>query len=271
MKGNFYNVLFLTIKELSTRQLVKIIVATLREFILVLIWGCVMKKNYIVSKANNLITSKYKLSLQEQRIILALVSMIDSKNHTKFHEYEMTTKEFAELLNVENTNHTYFKKITKQLMEKVIEIEDDQKVLQIHWLSTCTYYKGTGKIKLELHRELIPYLLQLKEQFTTYYLSNVLQMKSKYSIRLYEILKAQQFKKRFEIEIEKLRGMLGAEKYDRYSNLNQKILKPAITEINRQTDIFVHHVPHKEGSKVISIEFEIINKRKIEQELYGGE
>jgi plasmid replication initiation protein len=214
-----------------------------------------MKKNYIVSKANNLITSKYKLSLQEQRIILALVSMIDSKNHTKFHEYEMTTKEFAELLNVENTNHTYFKKITKQ----------------IHWLSICTYYKGTGKIKLELHSELIPYLLQLKEQFTTYYLSNVLQMKSKYSIRLYEVLKAQQFKKRFEIEIDKLRDMLGAEKYDRYSNLNQKILKPAITEVNRQTDIFVHHIPHKQGSKVISIEFEIISKRKIEQELYGGE
>jgi len=230
-----------------------------------------MKKNYIVSKANQLITSKYELSLQEQRVILALVSMIDSKSQTQFYEYEMTTKEFAELLNIENTNHTYLKKITKQLMEKVVEIEDEKRVIQVHWLSTCTYYKGTGKVKMELHKELVPYLLQLKEQFTTYYLSNVLQMKSKYSIRLYEILKAQQFKKHFEIEIDKLRKMLSAENYERYSNLSQKVIKPAIREINKHTDMIVQYEIKKVGNKVISIRFDVVNKRTLEQELYGGD
>ena len=230
-----------------------------------------MKKNYIVSKANKLITSKYELSLQEQRIILSLVGMIDSKNQTQFYEYEMTTKEFAELLNIENTNHTYLKKITKQLMEKVVEIEDEKKVTQVHWLSTCTYYKGTGKVKLEFHRELVPYLLQLKEQFTTYYLSNILQMKSKYSIRLYEILKAQQFKRHCEIELDKLRRMVSAENYERYSNFRQKVLEPAIKEINKQTDIIVQYDVKKVGNKVVAIRFDLVSKSKLEQELYGGD
>lgn len=228
-----------------------------------------MKKNYIVSKANKLITSKYELSLQEQRVILALVSMIDSKNQTQFYEYEMTSSEFAELLNVENTNHTYLAKITKQLMSKVVEIKDEKRVIQVHWLSSCIYYKGQGKVKLELHRELMPYLLQLKEQFTTYYLSNVLQMKSKYSIRLYEVLKANQFKKHFELSPDDLRKMLNAEKYDRYSNFNQKVLDPSIKEINKKADIVVVHKGKKIGNKVVSIIFDIIVKSKLEQELYA--
>lgn len=234
--------------------------------------GCgKLKKNYIVTKSNKLITSRYNLSLQEQRLILALVSLIDSKNHTQFYEYEMKVSEFAELLGIENTNHTYLAKITRQLMGKVVEIEDEKKVLQVHWLSSCTYYKGEGRVKLELHRELMPYLLQLKEQFTTYYLSNVMQMKSKYSIRVYEILKGNQFKKNFEIELDELQKVLNAQNYLTYSSFRQKVLEPALKEINAQTDIIVQYIPKKIGNKVVSISFGIVSKRKLEQELYAQE
>jgi plasmid replication initiation protein len=228
-----------------------------------------MKKNYIVSKANKLITSKYELSLQEQRIILSLVSLVDSKDQRQFYEYEMTVKEFSELLNVENTNHTYLSKVTKRLMEKVVEIEDDKKLTQVHWLSSCVYYKGQGKVKLELHRELMPYLLQLKEQFTTYYLSNILQMKSKHSIRLYEILKSEQFKGNFKIDIDKLRKMMNCESYSRFSNFNQKVLKPAVKEIKKQSDILVNYKMVKEGNKTVALRFDVVSKRKLEQELYA--
>lgn len=227
-----------------------------------------MRKNYIVSKANKLITSKYELSLQEQRIILSLVSLVDSKDQRQFYEYEMTVKEFSELLNVENTNHTYLSKVTKRLMEKVVEIEDDKKIIQVHWLSSCIYYKGEGKVKLELHRELMPYLLQLKEQFTTYYLSNILQMKSKHSIRLYEILKSEQFKGNFKIEIDKLRKMMNCENYTRYSNFNQRVLKDAVDEIKNKTDIFVEYKAVVVSNKTVAVKFDVVSRSKLEQEIY---
>lgn len=228
-----------------------------------------MKKNYIVSKANKLITSKYELSLQEQRIILSLVSLVDSKDQRQFYEYEMSVKEFSELLGVENTNHTYLSKVTKSLMEKVVEIEDDKKIIQVHWLSSCVYYKGEGKVKLELHRELMPYLLQLKEQFTTYYLANILQMKSKYSIRLYEIIKSEQFKRNFKIDVDKLRKMMNCQNYKRYSNFNQKVISPAIEEINKKSDIIVQYEPEKVGNKIVSLRLRVVSKREIEQDLYA--
>lgn len=228
-----------------------------------------MKKNYIVSKANKLITSKYELSLQEQRIILSLVSLVDSKDQRQFYEYEMSVKEFSDLLGVENTNHTYLSKVTKSLMTKVVEIEDDKKIIQVHWLSSCTYYKGEGKVKLELHRDLMPYLLQLKEQFTTYYLSNILQMKSKYSIRLYEIIKSEQFKRNFKLDVDKLRKMMNCQNYKRYSNFNQKVIIPAIDEINKKSDIIVQYEPEKVGNKIVSLRLRVVSKRQIEQDMYA--
>lgn len=228
-----------------------------------------MRKNYIVSKANKLVTSKYNLTLQEQRIILSLISLIDSKDQRQFYEYEMTVKEFSELIGVENTNHTYLSKVTKNLMTKVVEIEDDKRIIQVHWLSSCTYYKGEGKIKLELHRDLMPYLLQLKEQFTTYYLSNILQMKRKHSVRLYEILKSEQFKGNFKIELNKLRKMMGCEKYTRYSNFNQRVLYEAVKEIKESTDIFVEYEPVMVSNKTVAVKFSVVSKRKIEQEIYA--
>lgn len=228
-----------------------------------------MKKNYIVSKANKLITSKYELSLQEQRIILSLVSLVDSKDQRQFFEYEMSVKEFSELLGVENTNHTYLSKVTKRLMEKVVEIEDAKKIIQVHWLSSCVYYKGEGKVKLELHRDLMPYLLQLKEQFTTYYLANILQMKSKYSIRLYEIIKSEQFKGNFKLDVDKLRKMMNCENYNRYSNFNQKVLGPAIEEINKKSDLLVQYEPEKVGNKIVSLRLRVVGKRQLEQDMYA--
>ena len=46
-----------------------------------------------------------------------------------------------------------------------------------NWVSSIDYIKDTGLIELEFSEKLIPYLLQLKEQFTRYELKNILHLK----------------------------------------------------------------------------------------------
>ena len=225
-----------------------------------------MKREYLVSKSNKLVSSNYDLSLQEQKIILTLVSLIDTTKDNSFNVYEMKISEFCELVGLENTNHTYIRKITKKLMTRVLEIEEPERVLQTHWLSSCEYMKNTGYVKLELHRELIPYLLQLKSKFTSYYLSNVLKMKSKYSIRLYEILKSHQYKREVKIEVEALKKMLKCENYVKYANLKQKVLDVAVKEINSNTDLFVEYEPEKQGRKVWAVKFMLYSSFAVEAE-----
>lgn len=229
-----------------------------------------LREDYLVTKGNKLIGSRYELSLQEQRLILVLVSLVDSREDGEFYEYEMRVSEFAELLGVENTNHTYLRQITKQLMEKVVEIRDDNKIMQVHWLSTCTYYTNEGRVKMELHRELAPYLLQLKEKFTSYSLRNILRMKSKYSIRLYELLKSNQFKSNCEMEIDELRYLLSYNQYARFANFNQRVLKPAVKEINEQTDLAVSYKLIKSGRSYESIRFDVVEKRAVSAKLGDG-
>lgn len=76
------------------------------------------------------------------------------------------------------------------------------------------------------------------------------------------------------IEISKIRELLGAEEptYDKYKHLNDKIIKPAIKEINNKTDLEVGIVTKKVGNKVIEIAFKIVrNSSQLQLEMFEGD
>ncbi len=161
-----------------------------------------MDNDYIVSKSNYFImSSAYDLSLEEQRIILTLASMVQPSDE-EFKLYKFKISEFIKLLGIKDqSKYSVLPVVTKELMKKVFEIETNNSIIQVAWLSSAEYIKETGTIELEFSPKLKPYFLQLKSFFTNYKLSNILSMKSKYSPRLYEILKMNEFnKKGFKIE-----------------------------------------------------------------------
>ncbi len=84
-------------------------------------------------------------------------------------------------------------------------------------------------------------------------------MNSTYSIRLYELLKERQLYKQREFTIEKLREHFGLseKQYPAYGNLKQRIIKPAVEEINSKTDILVDFTETKKGRKVDKVKFSI--------------
>ena len=112
----------------------------------------------------------------------------------------------------------------------------------------------SGLIELRLDNDLAPYLLQLKKNFTAYSLYNVMGMKSKYSPRLYELIKSYQYKNSFTIQIDDLKKMLCAEKYQ-FCNFRQKVLDVSVAEINIMSDIIIDYETIKSGRKVNGIKF----------------
>jgi len=224
-----------------------------------------MEKNYIVTKSNTLITSNYDLSVQEQKIILTLASMVQPQDEN-FKPYIFKIHDFMELLGIESkTKYTEIPKITKELMQKVFEIKRGNKVIQLSWLSSVEYEKGTGLVELEFSPKLKPYLLELKGLHTSYKLENILSLKSKYSIRLYEILKSNLFKNDIEIELEDLKRMVGATEkaYKTYTNFKSKVIFQAQNELPLKTDICFEFKEIKTGRKVTSLKFYInTNKTK---------
>ena len=108
---------------------------------------------------------------------------------------------------------------------------------------------------------MLPYLQELKTQYTSYKIYYIMTMKSQYSIRLYEILKSVAGKELWYFDIENLKKIfMCEEKYDRVNNFKQRIIEPAIEEINNKTDLNVTYEYLNEGKKIVGIEFHISYK-----------
>jgi len=225
-------------------------------------------RGYKVVKSNDLIQrARYNLSMQEQKIILYLISKI-KPDDDEFKLYEFQIKDFCEVCGIDESNggnYVMLKETIKKLTDKsnwvVIKGRDGEEWETIvRWIEKPFINKKSGIIKIRLDREMKPYLLQLKQKFTTYSLYFTLAMKSKYSLRIYELLKSYQNLEKCEFEIEKLKSNLAAEKYASFADFKIKVIDVAVREINAYTDITVSYELEKQGRKYSKIKFKIIQK-----------
>ncbi len=219
-----------------------------------------IKENFLVTKSNDLVNSRYDLTTLEQKIILLLASLVQPEDE-KFKEYNIKIDTFMKVLGLTGkSKYDDIPKIAMGLMKKVFEIKRNNNPLVIAWLSSAEYHKKEGYITLEFSPKLRPYLLNLKEFYTSYKLENILFLKGKYSIRLYEILKSNAFKKDIRISIEHLRDLFKiTNEYERYNDFKRKVLEYAKKELQAKTDISFEYTEIKEGKKIVAINFNIIS------------
>lgn len=208
-----------------------------------------MAKDLIV-KSNTLIEACYKLSLQESRLILNLAAQIHPDD-SDFKKYTMSIKEIAKVTGV-STNSLYdnIKNVTESLLKKVIYLpKNDNGFKQLAWLCEADYEPGLGKVTLCFSPNLKPFLLNLRERFTSYSLSIAIKFKSLFSFRIYELLKQYENIGKREIKVSDLRKMLGLDDniYPLYGNFKQKILKVTQKELKEKSDISFDFDEVKEG------------------------
>jgi plasmid replication initiation protein len=221
-----------------------------------------------VRKSNKLIEARYRLTLGEQRLILHLCSLIHSSDED-FKSYDIRVKDFAKMFGLEKRNNIYkaVENAAKELAGKRLDISRDGKEIYVSWLSYVEYVEGSGIVKVEFHKSLKPYLLKLQEygNFTKYQINHVVNFKSQYSIRLYELLKQKAFtatEKKFSrcFEIGNFRSTLGiaVNEYYAFDNLRRKVIEPAVKEVSANTDLEITDVHYgKTGRKVTDITFDV--------------
>lgn len=219
--------------------------------------------NHLVTKSNKLIEANYKLGVVEQKIILCLASNINPSD-SDFQTYKFAIKEFHKLLGLKGTpKYTELRQITKDLMQKVFEIRIDKKVIQVSWLSYVAYNETEGTIDIRFDPFLRPYLLELKREFTSYKLENIVKLNSSYAIRIYELLKQYEKLQERTFLLVDLRKMLGVEDiYPAYGNFKQRVLLPAQKELQKKTDITFKIEEIKIGRRVEKIKFNISSEKK---------
>ena len=226
-----------------------------------------------VVKANDLIQkSRFSLSVQQQKIVLYLISQITQFDN-EFKLYEFSIPEFCKVCGIDyksGKNYQDLKNAIKEIADKSvwIKIEEDEETL-LRWIEKPYINKKSGTIKIRLDEDMKPFLLQLKENFTQYELLWTLHFKSKYSIRLYELIKSIHFRElesyTREYKLDELRRLLDAENYKTYQTFKTRVLIPAIDEINNYSDKNIEYEPIKRGRSVYSIRFTITTKDTVER------
>lgn len=219
------------------------------------------RRDLKVVKNNDLIQkTRYTLSAQEQKVLLYTISKIKPQDNTQ--EFTFNIKALCEICGIEfnGKNYANFKRTIKDLADKSFWITQDGTQILCRWYSKVKLYEKDLTVYLKLDETLIPYLTEIKENYTSYILENVLVMKSKYSIRLYEILKSVSNLGEYTITVANLKDKLQcAAEYEIYNNFKVRVLDTAIEEINKYTDIKVSFTPIRENRKIVALKF-IITK-----------
>lgn len=218
----------------------------------------------LVVKDNALIDASFNLSLVEQRIMLmAIVYSRDMSNLTIDTPIEIKVSDYVDQFKA-NGNNVYkiIKDATVTLKRREFSYLDRYKGLDgystVNWVNKVTYLPNEGMIVLYFSKEVVELTNMLSEQFTRYYLHQVSKFKSKYSIRLYEILvKWISIGKTEKYEIANLRSKLGVseDEYTTMSNFKTNVLNKALKEINDHSNLNVKCEQYKNGRTVAGFQF----------------
>jgi len=221
--------------------------------------------NHVV-KSNAMIESIYKLSAVEQKLILSLCSKISSSDNV-FNNFELSVSEFARFMGYDNKEckvNARLKKKCEELAGRTIEINKGSAKKPIwyifNWFHHIQYEVGKGIISIQFHDDLAPFLLNLQSQYTKYRLGYVMNFKSEYSFRIYELMKEYEKIGERTIPLDDLRHLLyiDKDKYTKYSHLKERVINKPLEEINKHSDINVELIKEeKEGKKVVGLVFQI--------------
>lgn len=233
-----------------------------------------------ITKSNAIINSSYRLSLNEMRIVLYGLSYIDptADEFPLFHQIHI--RELAEFYNIgEKDRGSFYDDIKHALITKFWERdfsyfdEEKGKTVKRRWLIGVEYGGKDGGLAYHYNPLIRKELQKLARRFTSYFLTNVADMKSTYSMRIYEVavmyLNASGKKKAvFNKKIEDLKHHLDiSEKYKKFSDMKKRVLEHARKEINKHSDITVNYEVIKLGRSPHTIKFTVTrkNRRKVQE------
>ncbi len=235
---------------------------------------------------NDLISSVAKMDKTPLKIFELAVSCIDTENPPKDNIIYLSKKELFAFFEVSDTNkHTRFKKaiekMQKQAYFQIKEIKNKgYEMLSIVPIPTVKWNSYNDEVMIRFNPDIMPYLIDLKQNFTQYALSDVMELGSKYSIVLYKWLcmsynqyehyngkggrRQQQLEeyKNPSIRVQELREMTDTtQKYKNFNDFEKRVLAEPIEEINIHTHFTVSYEKIKKGTRNDTIQFYIEKKQ----------
>lgn len=246
-----------------------------------------------VVEHNSLITSIAKMDKTPLKMFELAVSCIDTEEPPKDHTVYLSKEELFAFFKVsDNDKHSRFKQavenMQKQAFFKIKEKKEHgfefENIVPIPYVKWTDYH---DEVTIRFSPEIMPYLINLKKNFTQHALSDISELNSKHSIILYRWLsmnynqyehysyKGGRREEQVEayrnpsISIRELREMTDiVNEYKLFADLEKWILKKPLEEINDHTSFTVTYDKVKKGRSIDSIVFHITKKPVARNDFY---
>jgi plasmid replication initiation protein len=235
-----------------------------------------------VVEHNSLITSIAKMDKTPLKMFELAVSLIDTENPPKDQTVYLSKQELFAFFNVDDSNkHSRFKeaieKMQKQAFFKIKKAKEKgyefESIVPIPYVKWADYH---DEVTIRFSPEIMPYLINLKTNFTQHALSEISELNSKYAIILYRWLsmnynqyehysvKGGRREEQVEsycnpiITIRELRDTTDTvSEYKKFTDFERRVLKDPIKEITNHTSFNVTYEKVKKGRSIESIVFHI--------------
>lgn len=225
-----------------------------------------MDANKLVVKDNALIDACFNLSLVEQRLLLlAITEAREIDNLSSSTAIEINARQYSAQFNVhEKEAYNALKNACDSLFERRFSYVDrykgDRLIKKVRWVSELGYVENRGLVLVNLSDTVISLISRLESQFTKYHLNQVSGFKSKYSIRLYELvvkwLSVGSTQKYVILDLREKLGV-GIQEYKTMSLFKVNVLDKALNEINEKSDLIISYEQFKHGRTITDIQFKV--------------
>lgn len=221
-----------------------------------------------VRQHNVLTSAHFRYSKLQMDLLIFLLSKL--RNTSDDLVYLLPVKEL-EALTGHQQNYDYLKAATANMGSRVFHIKLDKREEQLWMFQRVAYLEGEGVIEMTLSSTILPYLFDLRNNFTSYEIAAFLKLDSVYAKRIYPLCSQWKDKGATPIysllELKKILDLIddkdGSEKYPVYSDFNARVLSSSIKAINAVSDLEVSLVTKKKGKAIVAVGFTVKQKPRI--------
>lgn len=226
------------------------------------------KNTEIVRQSNEFVDIPRNIEAQEMKLFLFIISKINTTDQNYQLENIIIRSHLTDLakaiqITARSNISSEINRITKNLQKKILTLYTSDNTKHDIAFFSCVSFRVDGSIDFQIHPLLAPYLLQLKREFTSYRLSYIARLTSKYSIRLYELMCRYKNLGQASFLLSKLRTELSADTvFKQFKEFHRRVIIPAVKEINNKTDLQVSYITKtSKHNKVEAIIFTIKEKK----------
>lgn len=240
----------------------------------------VVSPKKLVVKSNAYVMSHYSLSKNAQKILNMAISKIPKQptDIEKQIQIEMTATEIKRFLETESgTIYETLDDAAKELTNVLIEIEgiDENGKAEKELVRPFPYARyNEGEIVIRFEQFMNKHLLNLSSNFVRYELTSIKGLRSKFSIRMFEILSCIEYKKHEYYTLEEFKELIGCVKiskigegkheevvrqdaYARFNDFKVRVLDTAKKELDALSRLSFTYETETKGRKVIGLHINV--------------